>query len=338
MVFRKIWKRWLPLVLGSLLGLPLLGQSPKLASKSLVLMGSNFELTALHPNDTLAWQAVEAGIAEIRRIEALISSWQPNSQTSEINRMAGIRPVRVAPELLGLIQRACKVSRLTDGAFDITFAATDSLWQFDQQVHELPDSATVAASVAHIDWQKIIIDEKEGTVFLQEKGMKIGFGALGKGYAANRARKRMQGLGIASGLVNAGGDLTAWGTDEQGEPWKIGIADPQSRERIIAWLQAEEQAVVTSGNYEKYFLSGGQRYAHIIDPRSGWPARGLKSVTVVCPDAELADALATAVFVLGPQKGLQLIDQLRGIACLLVTEEDKLLRSRSLQLAKPEGE
>ena len=162
--------------------------------------------------------------------------------------------------------------------------------------------------------------------------MKIGFGAIGKGYAANRARDIMKKMGIASGIVNAGGDMFAWGRQADGKKWKIGIADPKNKSAILAWLQLENTAIVTSGNYERFAIIDGKKYAHIIDPRTGYPVSGLKSVSVICPDAELADALATAVFVMGEKSGMALINQLENVECIIVNDADEMSVSEQLQL------
>lgn len=308
------------------------GVQPKTQTKVLKLMGSRFEVSAVHDDIRLAWEAINAGIAEITRIEKLISSWDENSQTSEINRQAGIKPVAVDKELYDLIYRSLKVSKLTDGAFDISFASMERIWKFDGSMTELPSDEAVRNSVANVNYQNIILDAAAQTVFLKEKGMRIGFGAIGKGYAANRAKIIMQEMDIEHGLVNAGGDLVGWGSQEDGTNWKIGIADPKEKDKIFSWLSIVNQGVVTSGNYEKFALIGGKRYAHIIDPRSGMPVTGLKSVTIICPDAELADALATSVFVLGEKAGLDLVNQLKGIECLLVTDEDEIEVSDNLNL------
>lgn len=304
----------------------------KTHSKVLLLMGSRFEITAVHEDAALAWKAINASIAEIQRIEALISSWNEKSQTSEINRNAGIQPVRVDKELLDLIHRSKKVSQLTNGAFDISFASIDWIWKFDGSMTKLPPAEKVKRSVASINWQNILLDKAKQTVFLKEKKMKIGFGAIGKGYAANRAKAVMQKMGIQNGIVNAGGDLTAWGKPENKAYWTINIANPKDKTQAVAWLNIQKMAVVTSGDYERFTIIDGKRYAHIINPKTGYPVTGLKSVTIICPDAELADALATSVFVLGEIRGLYLINQLKGIECLLVTDNDELKSSNNLKL------
>lgn len=301
--------------------------------KVLKLMGSRFEITAVADNEQLAWNAINAGVKEIERIEKLISSWDKNSQTSAINRMAGVQPIKVDKELYDLIHRSKKVSALTNGAFDISFASMDRIWKFDGSMTAMPDAKTVAQARSKINWENIILDAENQTVFLQEKGMKIGFGAIGKGYAANKAKALMQSMeGIHGGLVNASGDLTAWGKSADSKGWLINITNPKDQEAALGWLQIKDGAVVTSGDYEKFVQFDGKRFAHIIDPRTGYPTTGIKSVTLVCPDAELADALATSVFVLGKAKGLQLVNQLKNIECLIVTDDDEILTSENLKL------
>ena len=310
-------------------GIPIFAQQTQ--QKTLTLMGSAFVFSAADESDTLAWEAIEAGIAEVRRIEALISSWDPNSQTSEINRNAGIQPVKVDWELFALIRRALKVAQLTQGAFDPSFAAIDQVWRFDGSMQSLPSEAEIQHSVRNIDYQKVILNAQDTTVYV-EKGMKLSFGAIGKGYAANRAKQVMQSLGVAHGLVNAGGDLICWGKKGGNTDWRIGIADPETKGQVRGWLSINDLAVVTSGDYEKFAMIEGVRYAHIIDPRTGYPAHGLRSVSIFCPDVELADALATAVFVMGKEEGLSLVNQLRGIEVVLITDEGDIVSSKGLRL------
>jgi thiamine biosynthesis lipoprotein len=298
----------------------------------LLLMGSRFEITAVSDNEATANNAIKAGITEIKRIESLISSWDSTSQTSEIIRNAGLKPVKVDKELFNLIKRSKKVSDLTHGAFDISYASMDKIWKFDGSMTKMPDSISIAKSVSKIDYNNIFLDKENSTVFLKNKGMKIGFGAIGKGYAANKALEVMSKMGLTGALVNASGDLITWGKDEDGKDWKIGISNPKEKDKIFSWLSIGETAVVTSGNYEKFVTFNGKRYSHIIDPRTGYPVSGLSSVTIICPNAELADALATSVFVLGKEKGLELINKLNGIECILVTDDQKMLTSSNLQL------
>ena len=298
----------------------------------LSLMGSRFEFVAVHENKQHCDQALETAVEEVRRIEQLISSWNKNSETSTINKNAGIQPVVVSEELFNLIERSKKVSQLTKGAFDISFASLDPIWTFKNQEVQAPDSMSVQASVRKIGFENIILDRSNSSVFLKEKGMKIGFGAIGKGYAANKAMNKMKALGIADGMINAGGDIMAWGKDENGAPWQVGIADPSGIKEFVGWLSINNMSVVTSGNYEKYVMIDGKKFGHIINPKTGYPVKGIQSVTVVCPDAELSDALATSVFVLGIEEGLALINHLKNTECLIIDDDNKIWTSDKLEL------
>ncbi|HAS43360.1 MAG TPA: hypothetical protein DCS93_22965 [Microscillaceae bacterium] len=301
--------------------------------KTLLLMGSRFEVIVVDQNQVTAQHHIHAAIAEIKRIEQLISSWDKQSQTSAINRAAGLKSVMVDTELISLIERANRVSKLTQGAFDISFGSIDkSIWHFDGSLKQLPDAATAKKAVRLIDYRNIVIDKVNGAVFLKNKGMRIGFGAIGKGYAAERAKALLQKRGVKNGIINAGGDLAAWGNQPNGKPWTIGIANPNFKNQAFARLAVKNQAVVTSGNYEKFVVIDGKKYTHIIDPRTGYPVTGLKSVTIICPNAELADALATSVFVLGKEVGLDLVNQLNGVEAILVDDAQKVHYSKNIPL------
>ena len=303
------------------------------ANKVLKLMGCRFEITTVAESDSIAWTALEAGVAEISRIEKIISSWDPTSQTSAINFQAGISAVEVSEELYDLIYRSKKIAQLSDGAFDISFASMDRIWTFDKEEHSLPDEDVVNSARENIDYNKIILNPENHSVFLEKKGMKIGFGAIGKGFAANKAKALMESIpGVIGGVVNASGDLIAWGKNQESEYWNIQIANPKNKTKSLGNIELKNRAIVTSGDYEKYFTSQGIRYAHIIDPRTGYPTNGLKSVTVIRPDAELADALATTVFVLGLEDGIFLINKLNDVECIIVSEDNSLHYSNHLQI------
>ncbi len=301
-------------------------------SEQLLLMGSRFELTAFADNKDIAREAVKDAIAEIRRIEALISEYEQFSVVSEINTKAGIAPVKVNSELFNLIERCIRVSRLTEGAFDITWATLNGLWKFDGSMTVIPSEEDIVKKVSICGFSNIILNSEDLTVFLKNPGMKIGFGAIGKGYAANKGMQAMKKHKITGGIVIAGGDLITWGKPENSEHWVIGIADPENPDKALAWLNVDEMAVVTSGNYEKFVIIDGKRYSHILDPRTGYPVSGLKSVTIICPDAELADALATAVFVMGKDNGLNMINQMKGIECLIIDENNMFYTSSGMIL------
>ncbi|MPM02159.1 FAD:protein FMN transferase [bioreactor metagenome] len=305
----------------------------------LLLMGSRFEITPFAESDSLVEAGISAAITEVKRIENTISEWIPGTVISEINDNAGIKPVAVSDELFQLIKRCIKVSELTNGAFDISWAAARHVWRFDGTMTSLPDPELVDSMKKLVNYKNIILDEQAKTVFLKNKGMAIGLGAVGKGYAANRMKAVMLSMGIQSGIVIAGGDLISWGEPGTGKLWPIGIADPQNPQKAVAWFEVGPMAVVTSGDYEHFAMIDGKRYGHIIDPRTCYPVEGLRSVTIICPDAELADALATAVFVLGKSSGMALVNQLKGIECLMIDNEGNLITSDNLPLnAYEEGQ
>ena len=304
-----------------------------LHKKVLRLMGNRFEISAVNTDAGFAETCIDAAIAEVSRIEALLTTFSPDSQTNQINAQAGVAPVTVDQEVFALIGRALTLSALTQGAFDLTYGSIDKrLWNFDTTMTALPDRETARQSVRLINYRNVLLNEAERSVFLKDKGMRIGFGGIGKGYAAERARYVMARLGITSGVVNAAGDLTAWGTQPNRQPWTIGIADPDTRQTAFSKLSISGFAVATSGNYEKYVLIGGKRYSHTIDPRTGYPVSGLKSVTILAPSAELADALTTPVMVMGQAVGRHLIDQLPHVGCILIDDHDRLFTSKNIRL------
>lgn len=296
------------------------------------LMGCKFVLTAIHHDPQVAWDALRAGVKEIERIERLISSWRASSETWQINQMAGIRPVTVDEELFELIKRCQHVSRITKGAFDISGTLSRDYWNFNNQESKMLPKAKIEELRDLMNYHNILLNENKQSVYLRKKGMKIGFGAIGKGYAAMRARIVMENWGIKNGLVNASGDLMCWGKPMEKNLWEIKIPNPENKELVLATLKIPNGSVVTSGGYEKYALIKGKLYSHIIDPRTGYPVEGVKSVSIVCPNPELGDALATTVSVLGADKGLALINRMKGIECLLVDYENRIRCSDNLSI------
>lgn len=297
-------------------------------------MGSRFDITVVGKDSVEANKHIATAIAEITRIEKLISSWDANSQTSEINRNAGIKPVKVDAELFDLIERSIGISKLTDGAFDISYASMDHIWKFDGSMKEMPSPAEIKASVEKVGFQNIILNKDNSTVFLKLKGIKIGFGAIGKGYAADKAKDLLISKGVPSGIINASGDMNTWGKQPNGKEWKVAITNPMDKNKVFALLPISNGAVVTSGNYEKYVKFNEKRYTHIIDPRTGYPSSGIISVTVFAPKAELADALATSVFVMGQEAGLDRINQLPKIECIIIDDKGNIMKSKNIEIDK----
>ncbi len=300
--------------------------------QNLILMGSSFDITVIAEDSVKANEYIQLAINEIERIEKLISSWDKNSQTSLINKNAGVVPVRVDKELFQFIERALKISKLTDGAFDISYASMDKIWKFDGSMSQMPSEKEIKASVSKVGYKNIILNKDKTTVFLKVKGMKIGFGAIGKGYAADMAKALLAKEGVTAGIINASGDMNTWGKQPNGKEWMIAITNPLNKNKAFGLLPITNGAVVTSGNYEKHVTFNGKRYSHIIDPRTGYPSSGILSVTVFAPKAELADALATSVFVMGKEVGLNRINQLPNVECVIVDDNGTLNISKNIKI------
>ena len=310
----------------------LINAQDKSYTKVVKLMGSRFEITVVAENDAQSSNYINIAIDEIIRIEKLISDWDPNTQVSEINKQAGLKAVKVDKELFDLIKRSIQISKLTQGAFDISFASIDKIWKFDGSMKSMPTSDEIKKSAEKIGYQNIILDEVNSTVFLKNVGMKIGFGAIGKGYAADKTKKLLINLKVKAGIINASGDLNSWGKQPNGDFWKVGITNPLNKEKVFSWLPINNSAVVTSGNYEKFVEFEGVRYTHIINPKTGYPVTGLNSVTIFSQSAELADALATAVFVMGLETGLDFINQLKEVECIIIDADNKIHTSKNIKL------
>lgn len=297
-----------------------------------LLMGNQFEISAVSDNEQNANRIINAGIDEIKRIEKLLTTFHDSSETNLINRNAGIEPVRVSEEIFNLIERSIKISSITQGAFDITYGSIDkSLWNFDTQMKSLPDKQTAREMVRLINYRNIVLDRENNTVFLKEKGMRIGFGGIGKGYAAEMAKCKMQQLGITDGIVNASGDLTTWGLQPNGDEWTVGIANPNISGEVFSFLKISGLAVATSGNYEKYIMIDGKKYSHTIDPRTGLPVTGIKSVTIITKNAEIADAMATPVTIMGVKAGLHMINQMKDVDVIIIDDHDKIHHSTNIR-------
>lgn len=299
-----------------------------------ILMGSRFRITLVDKDSIAVEKNINKAIDEMIRIEELISDWKPTSQVSQVNQNAGIKPIKVDREVLDLTKRAIYFSQLTNGAFDISFAAMDKIWKFDGSMEEIPTKEEIKKAIEKIGYQNIILDEENSTIFLKKAGMKIGFGSTGKGYAAQKARTFMQNLGIQAGIIDASGDMTTWGNQPNGEPWKVGITNPFKRYKMADVLAMKNAAVTTSGDYEKFILIDDVRYSHIINPKTGFPSTGLTGVTVIGTDAEMCNGFSTSIMVLGKEKGLELINQQKEYAALLITDKGRIIHSKNYKKIK----
>lgn len=299
--------------------------------RTTLLMGSRFDITIVAHDSLTAETRIKETIAEITRIENLISDWKSDSQVSEVNQNAGIRAVKVDREVFDLTKRAIAISKITNGAFDISFAALEKIWKFDGSMTEMPTPEQIKKSVEKVGYQNIALDSIQSTIFLKLPGMKIGFGSIGKGYAADKAREVMEAKGVKAGIVNASGDLTTWGTQPNGKEWTIGITNPFDTDKFVKIFSLKREAVTTSGSYEKFTELNGKRYSHIINPITGYPATGLVSVTIFGPSAEMANGFSTSLIVLGKEAGLQLINKYPECSCLMITDKGKVFKSKNFR-------
>ena len=295
--------------------------------RTVILMGSRFDITIVDKDSTAAEEKINIAIAEISRIENLISEWRASTEISEVNKNAGIRPVKVSPEVIKLTERALWFSKITDGAFDISIAAMDKIWRFDDSMDTPPTPQQVKASIRNVGYKNIIINRKKSTIFLKNKGMKIGFGATGKSYSADKIKALMQQLGVQAGIINASGDIALWGTQPDGSAWTVGIADPFQSGEVLKVLKLRNTAIVTSGDYQKFVEFGGKRYSHIINPKTGYPSTGLTSVTITGVNAETANGLSTSVMVLGKEKGLCLLKKFPSYQYLIIEDNGNITQS-----------
>ena len=297
------------------------------------MMGTEVSVHVWHENAAEGMSVVEEIFAEVARIDGLMSTYIEGSEISEINRSAADGPVAAGDELINLILRSLDISVLTHGAFDITY---DSIGQhYDFRERRRPDAATIEEGLERIDYRLVEVDRLEGTVRFLEPGVRINLGGIAKGYVVERAVNLLRSRGLRHAIVTAGGDSRLLG-DRRGQPFMVGIRDPRNEGEVALTMPLEDEAISTSGDYERYFEEDGTRYHHIIQPTTGEPAGGVRSATIVGPDAVLTDALSTSVFVLGVDRGLRLIATLPDYEGIVIDAEGRLFYSDGLQPPDPE--
>ena len=291
------------------------------------VMGTSFELSAWTPDAFDVEGAFDAAEAELRRVEDLMTTWR-ESPLTRLNARAGTGPVEVPRELARMVDQSLRIARATGGAFDPTWHSVGRLWDFKADPPVLPDEARIAEALTHVDWTRVTVDLAASTVELPE-GVSIGLGGIAKGYGVDRALAVLRERGVEHALVDAGGDLRTLGRND-GEPWEIAIRHPRERDRVLAVVPVSNLCVLTSGDYERFFELDGVRYHHILDPRTGRPATGCMSATVIGPEASLCDAIATSLCVLPPEEGLELVERLDRVEALLVGLDGAVRKSSGL--------
>jgi thiamine biosynthesis lipoprotein len=302
-----------------------------IVERSHVSMGSEVHLTAWTADERGVLAAFDAAFAEFDRLDALMSVWKEGSEVERLNRAAGQMPVPVGPEMREVLSMARLASEWTEGKFDVTFGVLSGLWKFDHDLDgDIPPRADVRTRLPLIDYQKLEVDEAKGSAFLKQKGMRVHLGGIGKGYAVDKAAAILRARGFNDFMIQSGGDLYVAG--RRGDrAWRAGIQDPRGpKGNSFAAMDLTDAAVTTSGDYERFFMKDGHRYHHIIDPDTGEPAQGCRSVTIVARTASLADALDTGIFILGAEKGMALIERLQGVEGVIVTSSNNVLVSSGL--------
>lgn len=292
------------------------------------MMGTEVSVHIWQESADEASTIIEDAFAEVARIEGLMSTYIAGSEISEINEGAAEAPVAAGEELLQLILRSLDISVLTRGAFDITYDSVGQYYDFRER--QRPDAATIEEKLGRIDFKLIEVDRLAGTVRFLAPGVRINLGGIAKGYAVERAVALLRSRGIRHGIVTAGGDSRLLG-DRLGQPFMVGIRDPRNDDLVALTIPLEDEAISTSGDYERYFEEDGKRYHHIIEPATGLPAGGVRSATIVGPDAVLTDALSTSVFVMGVDQGLTLISTLPDYEGIVIDAEGRLFYSDGLE-------
>ncbi len=311
---------------------PATAQSPSGAvtrTRAQMLMGTMVKITAVAPNEILAQAALTAGFQEIRRLEQMLSTWIETSELSRVNQAAGQEPVSVGDETFALLSKALEIAEYTKGGFNIAIGPAVRLWNIPE-APRIPSDMELEIAAQYVDYRNIHLDPTRRTVFLEKPGMKIDVGGIGKGFAAEKAAAVMREVGATGGLVAVSGDLRVFGKQADGTAWPIVIQHPRQPGKVLATLEATDEAISTAGDYERFFIQDGVRYHHILDPETLQPARLCQSVTVIAPDGTTADGLDTGVFVMGPVKGMALIERL-GLGAVIVDVEGRITVSSRLR-------
>lgn len=288
-------------------------------------------ITVVSNSEDLARKACDAAYQELDRLGRLLNFYAEDSEISAVNRNAGSKPVRISPETLELIETAVYVGEQTEGGFDVTVGPVVKLWDFKKKV--LPAKADIASRLPSVGYKNIVIDKAAGTVYLQKSGVQIDLGGILKGFAADKAAQILMDHGIEDGIVAVAGDIRLFGRQPDGQPWNIGIQHPRPKgdeEELLATVKLGSQGISTSGDYQRYFLQDGIRYHHLLNPLTGYPESSCRSVTVIAPKAVLTDAFATGLFIMGPKKGLEVLERL-GMDGVIVDKDGAILITKGIK-------
>lgn len=321
----------------------------RIYKESRIAMDTICTITVVSSSKRQAKEAVDAGFTEIKRLEGLLNFFSPDSEITAINRSSGYKPVRVSKETLNIIKKAVRISDYTNGAFDLAIGPLTRLWGFsDKTIPDVPKAQKIKNILPLVDYRKIKINDSTSEIFLEKRGMELDPGGISKGYAADKAIEVIKSSGIKAALVAIGGDIRGFGLKPDGSPWRVGIQNPRPKsglkaqgspplaegvgdeEDVFVTFYLKDMAVSTSGDYQRFFIKEGRRYHHIFNPKTGFPAEGVISVSVIAPEGYMADALSTGIFVLGSEKGIKLLESL-GISGIIVDMNKRIFYTKDLQ-------
>jgi thiamine biosynthesis lipoprotein len=293
-------------------------------------MGTLVKITVVARSESIAQTSATAGFAEIRRLEELLSTWIPTSELSRVNASAGVTPVHVSPETLTVVHRAMQAAEMTGGGFNIAIGPAVDAWRVTEG-QRIPTESELESLRPLVDLQAVHVDLQAQTIYLEKTGMRIDVGGIGKGYAADQAVDAVRRAGAVAGVVALSGDIKTFGRLPGGKMFPVGIQHPREDGAVLAWIDLKDEAISTAGDYERFFERDGVRYHHILDPQTLQPARSCQSVTVIAREGVWADGLDTGIFVMGPEKGMELVEQLPGVEAIIVDAEGRLLVSSGLK-------
>lgn len=337
MVDIPVW-RTLSLILGSALsGALVVGctgvstqSEPVVVKRAQMHMGTLVTITSIARSEAAAQAAAIAGFSEIHRLEQLLSTWIPTSELSQVNTSAGVKPVRVSPETMTVVRRAIQAGEITNGGFNIAIGPAIEAWSVTED-QRIPTESELGALRPLVNLQAVHVDAGRQTIYLEKAGMRIDVGGIGKGYAADEAVEAMRKAGAVAGVVALSGDIKTFGRLPNGKMFPVGIQHPREDGSVLLWIDLQDEAISTAGDYERFFEREGIRYHHILDPRTLQPARGCQSVTVIAREGIWADGLDTGIFVMGPERGMELVEQLPDVEAVIVDAEGHLLVSSGLK-------
>jgi len=296
----------------------------KVYRKSKILMDTLVTVTGVSNSKENAEKAIDAALAEIEKLDRLLNFFSPESEVSHINKNAGISVIKVTPDMLDVLDMSLMVSKNTEGAFDVTIGPVITLYDFYKKIK--PEDSVIKKNLSFVNYKDLIIDRNESAVFLKKRGMLIDLGGISKGYAADKAVEVLKRKGIHAGLVSVAGDIKAFGLKPDGRPWKIGIRNPRAKgqeDDILATIELRDMAISTSGDYERFFILNGRRYHHLLNPKTGCPAEESQSVSIITNRAVFTDAFATGIFILGPEKGMRVLEKM-GFDGVIVDSQGKV--------------